>query len=71
MRGAGDILGTIQSGATLTPALGLPLTPAVLNKAKSLPDDVKKRVSDYFSSAFAPGLYADFTERVVRITLNS
>lgn len=71
MRGAGDILGTIQSGATLTPALGLPLTPAVLHKAKSLPDDVKKRVSDYFLSAFAPGLYADFTERVVRITLNS
>lgn len=71
MRGAGDLLGTMQSGATLTPALGLPMTPAVLHEARSLADGERSRVAEYFSSAFAPELYREFTEKVVRVTLDS
>lgn len=71
MRGAGELLGTLQSGATLTPALGLPMTPAVLREAKALSEEEKKRVTQYFSSVFAPELYAEFAEKVVRVTLDS
>lgn len=71
MRGAGELLGTLQSGATLTPALGLPMTPSVLRAAKELPDDERRRITSYFSSVFAPELYAEFTEKVARVTLDS
>lgn len=71
MRGAGDLLGTVQSGATLTPALGLPLTPAVLRAAKDICDSADCAATDFFLRSFAPEKYADFAERVVKITLNS
>ena len=71
MRGAGELLGTVQSGATLTPALGLPMTPKVLAAARALGEEERGRISAYFSSVFAPELYAAFTEKVVRVTLDS
>lgn len=71
MRGAGELLGTIQSGATLTPALQLPMTPSVLKTARELPEEVKRRVSDYFASSFASDAYREFTEKIVRVTLDS
>ena len=54
MRGAGDLLGTVQSGATLTPALGLPLTPAVLRAAKDICDSADCAATDFFLRSFAP-----------------
>ena len=71
MRGAGELLGTVQSGATLTPALGLPMTPRVLAAARALGEEERGHISAYFSSVFAPELYAAFTEKVVRVTLDS
>lgn len=71
MRGAGDILGTRQSGGTVTPALGFPMTPATLNAARELDNDVRERVTGFFLHTFAPEAYAEFAEKVVRVTLNS
>lgn len=71
LRGAGDILGTRQSGSTSTPALGLPLTPDVLKAAKELPEDEKAFVIDFFEHRFAPELFRDFAEKIVRVTLDS
>lgn len=71
LRGAGDILGTRQSGSTSTPALGLPLTPDVLKAAKELPEDEKAFVTDFFEHRFAPELFRDFAEKIVRVTLDS
>ena len=71
MRGAGEILGTVQSGATLTPALGLPMTPGVLAAARSFDENERGRITTYFSSVFAPELYSAFAEKVVRVTLDS
>ena len=47
MRGAGELLGTVQSGATLTPALGLPMTPKVLAAARALGEEERGRISAY------------------------
>lgn len=71
MRGAGDLLGTRQSGSTSTPALGLPLTPDVLRAARGLPDDLKEFVTSYFAEKFAPKVYEAFAEKVIRVTLDS
>ena len=71
MRGAGELLGTVQSGATRTPALGLPLTPSVMKLARELPAESKARVYECLTSVFAPDVYREFAERVVRITLDS
>ena len=71
MRGAGDLLGTVQSGATLTPGLGLPMTPGVLKAARELPACKAKAITEYFLSSFAPETYRKFAEKVVRVTLDS
>lgn len=70
-RGAGDLLGTHQSGTTATPALGLSLTPDVLRAAKNLDEDFKAFVTTYFADKFAPSVYSAFAEKVVRVTLDS
>ena len=71
MRGAGDILGTVQSGSTLTPALGLPLTPAVLHAAREAGEEERSRITACFEGVFAPEIYREFAEKVVRVTLDS
>lgn len=71
MRGAGDILGTVQSGSTLTPALGLPLTPAVLHAAREAGEEERSRITACFEGVFAPAIYREFAEKVVRVTLDS
>ena len=47
------------------------MTPKVLAAARALGEEERKRISAYFSSVFAPELYAAFTEKVVRVTLDS
>ena len=71
LRGAGDVLGTRQSGETLTPCLGLPLTPSVLRAAKHLPQREEAFVTELFRDEFAPDVFAAFTEKICGLTLNS
>lgn len=71
MRGAGDILGTKQSGKTSSPYFNLPLTNNTVLNAKDLQkrysgnNDISKLVDKLGAD------YSDFVEEIKQITLNS
>lgn len=71
MRGAGDLLGTRQSGAARTPCMGLPLTPDVLKDAAALTANETECVKESLIYCLGVEKYGAFAEKLAQITLDS
>lgn len=69
MRGAGEMLGTSQSGKTLSPYLKLPINAAVLKEARRIANDEQGAVAEF--SKLTNGDYSQFIEKIQNVTLNS
>ena len=71
LRGAGELLGARQSGVSATPCLSLPVTAAVINACRALPEWEGKRAAEFFAGSGASSGLAEFAEKAARITLDS
>ena len=71
LRGAGEILGARQSGATRTPCLGLPLTAEVLAECRAMTRKETEEAAEFFSDGFTAARLAEFAERAAQITFDS
>lgn len=71
LRGAGDILGTRQSGAMRTPCLGLPLTAETLKEARLLPQEESDAAAECLIRCLGAAGYDGFAEKISGITLDS
>ena len=74
MRGAGDFLGTKQSGASLTPIFGLKMDSEILSNAKKYADNVLSDKSlDYLLKLTrgSKSKIVEFLNQIGQVTLNS
>ncbi len=74
MRGAGDFIGTRQSGSSVTPIFGLQMTSEILVSAKIYADNHLKNLSIDELSALtrrSKSRVDEFLNEIGKVTLNS